>query len=923
MKEPPLSRRRRPSTSAANQSKKLKLLISFNGAFRLHPPTGNVRYVGGETRIVSLDRNAGFSKLRSKVSDLCPNASSFSLRYQYHDSESSRSDSDERPLVLIDSEDDFRCMIDEYDKFVRYDDRARLRVFVCTKSSMNCEFRRQNAAFAPRGERDGSSAARLHETVYGGNGLPNQRSPISSFGFLEVAVNLPTTVKTAEARFDNDLPGKLAFKRQSRIKQSALVSSACNRTETDTRPGGRPNYVHPLIDMSPGAHVPIRENVGNQSYNNRFHGGSYNNLGKVQLGGGETYSNWAKTPASRAHPLNPRDGNLRVGTKNYTHCLSMQPKSVAPCAGTSPNMGISRQLKNSGKISPHPGFDVKQDLRSNAQASVKGLKGENSVPWTPNYDSAKTAGLAIDVCNTKSSSSSNRTLFDGRSGSHDHRVNDAKHQKIYPNGHNNKTQMENHKAPAMNENVSIAKCNYGLQPVSDMSNQGLSIKSNDPNTWGQETSCLEQSSQVTVRILDPSLKLNEDKTLFNVQTGHMEFRKPVSPGDSQNKNLNPNEFCLPYYDKCVDVGQQSFESYVSVLPPLPCLKAMENQGDLLNEAKSHGREVPCLSGNFHKFDKYGEPSHCELQMEHFSVNPQTNGVIHCWGNKAGFVSNSKLPDEEASAGSCNNSKIEPPPEFSSCASAVLSEPLQKLQPNCRLLMDEEKACDPQGDRLSAYTSMRLMQNVELQKIKLETTQDPKSTLYFVKKAEARESKKCSKVIAGISSDLIAFCTHLVTRELQTIYSSDLEYIKEIGSGTYGAVFYGKWKGSDVAIKKIKHSCLNDSLLEEQRLIADFWKEAYILGQLHHPNIVALYGIVSDGPATNLATVTEYMVNGSLKQVLQRKDRTIDRRKRLIIAMDAAFGMEYLHEKNIVHFDLKSHNLLVNMRDPQRPICKVL
>ncbi|KAI3811408.1 hypothetical protein L1987_21130 [Smallanthus sonchifolius] len=162
----------------------------------------------------------------------------------------------------------------------------------------------------------------------------------------------------------------------------------------------------------------------------------------------------------------------------------------------------------------------------------------------------------------------------------------------------------------------------------------------------------------------------------------------------------------------------------------------------------------------------------------------------------------------------------------------------------------------------------------------------------------------------------------IARGLQTIKNDDLEEIRQLGSGTYGAVYHGKWKGSDVAIKRIKASCFSGKPTERERMIADFWKEALMLSSLHHPNVVSFYGIVRDGPDGSLATVTEYMINGSLKQFLKKKDRTIDRRKRLIIAMDTAFGMEYLHGKNVVHFDLKCENLLVNMRDPHRPICKI-
>ncbi|KAH7862094.1 hypothetical protein Vadar_034703 [Vaccinium darrowii] len=84
------------------------------------------------------------------------------------------------------------------------------------------------------------------------------------------------------------------------------------------------------------------------------------------------------------------------------------------------------------------------------------------------------------------------------------------------------------------------------------------------------------------------------------------------------------------------------------------------------------------------------------------------------------------------------------------------------------------------------------------------------------------------------------------------------------------------------------SCLPHSLSKTIFKVTDLWKEAHILGQPHHPHVMAFYG--------------DY---GSTKKI-----------------MDAAFGIEYLHEKNIVHFDFKSHNLLVNMRDPQRPVCKI-
>lgn len=133
-------------------------------------------------------------------------------------------------------------------------------------------------------------------------------------------------------------------------------------------------------------------------------------------------------------------------------------------------------------------------------------------------------------------------------------------------------------------------------------------------------------------------------------------------------------------------------------------------------------------------------------------------------------------------------------------------------------------------------------------------------------------------------------------------NSDLEELRELGSGTFGTVYHGKWRGTDVAIKRINDRCFSGKASEQERMVCafrlsvfplsfryfpkclitfddfnqrnDFWNEAIKLADLHHPNVVAFYGVVRDGPGGSVATVTEYMVNGSLRNALQKNEKYV-------------------------------------------------
>ncbi|KAJ9676839.1 hypothetical protein PVL29_022042 [Vitis rotundifolia] len=129
--------------------------------------------------------------------------------------------------------------------------------------------------------------------------------------------------------------------------------------------------------------------------------------------------------------------------------------------------------------------------------------------------------------------------------------------------------------------------------------------------------------------------------------------------------------------------------------------------------------------------------------------------------------------------------------------------------------------------------------------------------------------------------------------------------ERIGLGSYGEVYRGDWHGTEVAVKKFLDQDISGESLDE------FKSEVRLMKRLRHPNVVLFMGAVTRVP--NLSIVTEFLPRGSLYRLIHRPNNQLDERRRLRMALDAARGMNYLHNCTpvIVHRDLKSPNLLVD------------
>ncbi|KAH0788608.1 TKL family protein kinase [Histomonas meleagridis] len=137
-----------------------------------------------------------------------------------------------------------------------------------------------------------------------------------------------------------------------------------------------------------------------------------------------------------------------------------------------------------------------------------------------------------------------------------------------------------------------------------------------------------------------------------------------------------------------------------------------------------------------------------------------------------------------------------------------------------------------------------------------------------------------------------------------INRDDVQINKRIGKGQSGFVNLGVYLPTQevVAVKILHQRALKQPELES------FRREIYTLATLNHYALLRFVGYTEDSP---FLIVTEYMQNGSLFDVLRKNPTALTPTIRSLIAYDVAQGMKYLHERNIIHRDLKSLNVLLD------------
>jgi serine/threonine protein kinase len=171
--------------------------------------------------------------------------------------------------------------------------------------------------------------------------------------------------------------------------------------------------------------------------------------------------------------------------------------------------------------------------------------------------------------------------------------------------------------------------------------------------------------------------------------------------------------------------------------------------------------------------------------------------------------------------------------------------------------------------------------------------------------------------SGSGGSVEAFSKYLVSKRILTPWQAAMvqrgradgffleryKILDQIGKGQMGGVYKAVHSlGQMVALK-----ILPASRAKDPRVLGRFQREARLLTQLDHPNVVRAFQVGDSGGRHFI--VMEFLEGETLDDVLQRRKKLpVPEAVRLI--RQALDGLQHLEDKRMVHRDLKPANLMI-------------
>ena len=137
-----------------------------------------------------------------------------------------------------------------------------------------------------------------------------------------------------------------------------------------------------------------------------------------------------------------------------------------------------------------------------------------------------------------------------------------------------------------------------------------------------------------------------------------------------------------------------------------------------------------------------------------------------------------------------------------------------------------------------------------------------------------------------------------------VLNNRYEIIKKIGVGGMATVYKAR---CNVLNRYVAVKVLREEFITDEEFIKRFNSEAQAAASLTHPNIVSIYDVANDG---NIYYIVMELIKGkTLKEIIDT-DGVLSWKWSVNIAIQIAQALEVAHRNNIIHRDIKPHNIII-------------